>query len=123
MVRAETATVAGREAASIRSRSMTAEVSRRPRSRRASATGSRILIDQGVEVAAEARALDSRRGAKRRHHVRGRNELPPRKRSKLADRHPVARHDKGLSAIQRPHDLAAAVAQLTLGDGLCHASL
>src|SRR5437588_1662030 len=105
MVRAETATVAGREAASIRSRSITTEVSRRPRSRRASATGSRILIDQGVEVPAEASPLDPGRGAKSRHHVRGGNELPPRKRSELADRHPVARHDKGLPAIQRPHDL------------------
>src|SRR5438477_328713 len=118
MVTAETAIVAGREAGSIRSRSTTTDVSSRPGSRRASATGSRVLIDERVEVAAETPAVDSGRGGEGRHHLRGRNEFSPRSRSKLTDRHAVARHDEGFAGIQRPHDSAAAVAQLSLRDAL-----
>src|SRR5438477_3744399 len=102
MVTAETAIAAGREAGSIRSRSMTTDVSSRPGSRRASATGSRVLIDERVEVAAETPAVDSGRGGERRHHLRGRDEFSPRNRSKLTDRHAGGRPEAGFGAIQRP---------------------
>lgn len=45
--------------------------------------------------------------------------MPP-DRLKLSDRNAVFRHNKALAAIERPHDLAAPGAQLTLRDPSCH---
>ena len=62
-----------------------------------------------VDVGAESPRIDVRRPAEQ--HDRGfrRDKLPLPERRQLSDRNPVPSDDKGLSTVERPHDLTALV--------------
>lgn len=91
-----------------------------PRASRVSGTWHGVLIDDRVHVLAEAVGIDPRRPAESGNRGIGVHELPAAKRQQLADRRPVAGDDEGLPPIEGAHDLAAAVAQLALGDAMLH---
>src|SRR6185436_18478869 len=105
---------------STRSKSMTTDVSTSPRSGRTSATRSRLLIDDGVDVAAEPLAGDRRRTGEDRLDGFGGDKRTLADRDQFTDRDAVARDDEGIALVEGPHDPAAVVAQLALGDLPAH---
>src|SRR5712691_7622990 len=107
---------AGRSPGSIRSRSITTDVSMIPRSCRCSATRSWVLVEQSVDVGPEAPELHPRCARKDGYTSVGRNELALPERRQLTNRHAVAGDDEGLSAVECPHDLSTLVAKFPLGD-------
>src|SRR5256885_11185905 len=50
----------------------------------------------------------------------GGDELPLSERDKLADRYAVSRYDERLPPVERAHDLATLIAELSLCDLPCH---
>src|SRR5437870_13133366 len=110
----------GRSTGSIRSSSITTDVSRIPRGRRCSRTWGRILVEQSVDVRAETLGFDGRCAGEDSDGGFGGDELPPSERGKLADRYAVSRYDERLPPVERAHDLATLIAQLSLCDLPCH---
>src|SRR5918997_5111944 len=119
-VTAEIASSSGSVSRSIRSRSMSTEVSIRPRGGCCSGTRTRVLVEHCVDVAAEPVVVDARSAAEGGGRRVPAHELLRPQRHELADGGAVASHDEGLTAVQRPHYLAAFVAQLALGDPPSH---
>ena len=113
-VTAEIASSSGNSDGATRSMPITTEVSTRPRSRRASAKGCRILVEHAVHVLPEPGRLDRRRAREGRRRGLGRDEDALAERRQLADGHAVARDHERLTAVERSHDLAALVAELAL---------
>ena len=120
IVTAEMASSKGNCAGSTRSRSMSTDVSISPRGRRESATRSRILIDDRVEVLSESPGRYSRRSAESGQHGLSRDEHALSQRDQLTDGHAVARHDECFPFIQGTHDAPAVIAQLSLCDAAIH---
>jgi hypothetical protein len=87
-----------------------------PRAGRGSDTRRRIVVDDRVDVRPEPVGCDGGRAGERGEGSLGGDEGAMAQRSELTDCHAVARHDKGLAAIERAHDVTAAVPQLPLGD-------
>ena len=74
------------------------------------------MVEHGVDVRPESVPCDGRRASKRGERGLRCDELARAKRDELADGHAISCYDERLSAIECAHDLAAAVAELTLGD-------
>lgn len=94
-----------------------------PRGCARSGTGSRVLVEQSVDVGPEPPEVEGWCACKDGDSSVGWNELALPERYQLADGHPVAGDDERLSAIERTHDLAALVAKLPLGDFPPHPSI
>src|SRR6185295_16722002 len=75
----------------------------------------RVLIDVTVDVGSKLLVVDARCAFEGSDELLGRNELATLVGTELTDRLAVARHDEVLAGVQRPHHLAAVVAQLSLG--------
>jgi len=99
---------------------MTTDVSTIPRGGRGSATRSRSLIEQRVDVVAEPLGVDEWGAGELSDRALRRYELPLPKRRQLSHWNAVARNDERLAAIELAHDLAALVSELALGDLSCH---
>src|SRR5207247_5555776 len=120
MVIAETAISTGKSAGSISSRSMTTDVSMRPRGWRGSATRHWILIDSGVYVFPKTSGRNAWSARESGKGSFGRHEHPLSQRNQLTNRHAIACDDECLPLVQGPHDSPAFVAELTLGDPSTH---
>jgi hypothetical protein len=100
---------------------MTTDVSSTPRAGRGlSATGRRALVGDGVQIGPELAVIDGRGGAEQRHRSLGSYEPVAPQRGQLADRHAVAGHDERLPSVKPAHDLAAVIAEFSLGDLFSH---
>jgi hypothetical protein len=88
---------------------MTTDVSMSPRGWRGSATRTRSLVENGIDVITEPLPLDRRCTRKSSDRSPRADELTLSKRCQLTDGNPVARDDEGLAAVERPHDLAALI--------------
>jgi len=75
----------------------------------------RILGAHTVEVLTELYVVDAGSLAEDGYGRVGLYEPMPTKRGELPDRYSISGHDKGLTVIETTHDLAALVAQLSLG--------
>jgi|SRR5437588_7986184 len=113
-VMVEMATSCGKDSAA--GRSMTTEVSIRPRTGRASGAREDILVDQAVEVLSESSRIEAWGAGQGLGQSTRRNESRPARRGELANRNAVSGHDERLSAVQGAHDFAALIAELPLGD-------
>src|SRR6266516_6372070 len=91
-----------------------------PRACLPSGTGSRVLVEQRVEIVAEALEVDRRCARERRDCGVGGYEAALSQRRQLSDRHSASGDDERFSAVERPHDLAALVAQFSLSDLASH---
>src|SRR6476469_6969119 len=111
------AEMVGNRRGSTESRAIATEVSIRPRSGFGFWPGTRrrILIDVGIDVGKELLDIDWLCSSQEGKHGLRWNELAPPNRPQLPDRDAIAGDDEVLTAIQRPHDLSALVAQLALG--------
>ena len=69
-----------------------------------------ILLDENVDIRAEAVGIDARRPGQDLHRNIGRHELTLPQRCQLTDRYAVTGNDKALATIERAHDLSALVA-------------
>src|SRR2546423_9655373 len=106
MVIAETAISSGRAVGSIRPRSMTTEVSMRPRRwRSGSGTRRGALIRKAVDIAAETIGVHPGRAGEGGAHGGSSDEASPPKRCQLADGNPVSGDDKRLAPIEFAHDV------------------
>jgi hypothetical protein len=74
------------------------------------------LVERRVDVGPESLEFDARRAGERSDRSVRWHELALPKRRQLSNGHAVSRHYEGLTTIERPHDLAALVAQLALCD-------
>ena len=74
------------------------------------------MIDKCVEVGSQAFEIDLGRGRERRHGNVRRDEAVALHRSQLTHRYAVAGDDERLSPVESPHDLAAVISELSLGD-------
>ncbi len=90
-----------------------------PRSERASRTRLDVLVHVAIDIPAKAPWVDPWCTLERGHKNLGCDELLS-DWLKLTDGNSIPRHDEALAAIERPHDLAALVSQLTLRDTSCH---
>src|ERR1044071_3612701 len=75
----------------------------------------RVLIDVTVDVDSKLLVVDTRGVLEGSDELLRRHELASPVRAELTDRLAVPRHDEVLPRVQRPHHLAAVVAQLSLG--------
>ena len=98
---------------------MTTEVSTSPRSKRRSATGLAVLVDNRVNVVPESPVVAGQ-GAKHLKKECSRDESLPPQRANFADRGAISSEDEALSLVQLSHDAPGIVAQLPLGDLLSH---
>ena len=73
------------------------------------------MLSVPIEVYAELVRVDHRGGAKCRDRGIARYKQLAAPWCQLADRHSVARHDKALTGVERPHDVAALVPKFALG--------
>ena len=87
-----------------------------PRAWLGSATRTRTLIEDGVDVSSESLPVDRRCARKQSDGDLRANELTLSQRCQLTNGDAIARDDEGLAAVERPHDLAALVPKLPLGD-------
>jgi hypothetical protein len=94
-----------------------------PRSRRGSTTRRRILVDHCIHVVTELLELDRRSVSEGCDRGLCGDEPARSQWLQFADGNTVARDDESLAAIQRTHDVAAAIAELSLGDLACHRSI
>ena len=62
---------------------------------------SAILLDERVDIRAEAVSIGTRRSGKDPQRNLGRYELPLPQRDQFTDRYTVTRDDKALAAIER----------------------
>ena len=120
-VTAETASSPGRSPAETCSRSITTDVSMIPRGIGWSATRSGVVIERSVDIRPEPLGFNRGCPGERGDRGVGRHELARAQRDELADRHTVARDDERLAAVERAHDLTAAVAEFALRDLASHA--
>ena len=124
IVSADIAMSIGRSSALSISRSITTEVSTRPRGRRSlSATtpfipGPRswVLIYKPIDVGSELLVVDMTNAGKRGDGDLGRHKPAAANRPQLTDRRAIASHDERFASVELSHDLAAVVAQLSLTD-------
>ena len=79
-----------------------------------------LLADGPIEVGSQPVELHARSAPERRHNRLGAYESMPTQRGKLADRDPIPGHNEAFAPVELAHDLAAVIAELTLGDLSCH---
>ena len=120
---AEIATSKGNRSRSIAGKSITTEVSIKPRGGRTSATGRRILINHRIDILPKAHAGDARRSDEGGVYRVGGHEYALTERTQLPNRDTIPRDDKGPALVQIAHDSAAFVAELSLGDPTRHSPL
>ena len=84
--------------------------------RGASATRRDLLAGGPIEVGSQPVEVHARRAPERRHSRLGAYESMPTQWGKLADRNPVPGDNEGFALVKLAHNLAAVIAQLTLGD-------
>ena len=123
MVSAVIPTSIGRCSEGMASRSMTTDVPRMPRARRASGTRLDVLIGHRVQVTAKSGGIHGRRSPKHGGYRFGANVSMPVERRELTNGHTVSRDDKGLAAVKSSHDGATAVPKLTLRNCLTHTEI
>ncbi len=100
---------------------MTTDVSMRPFAWRISGTRFDVLLGVTVQILTETSGIN-RRAVRKSSKYRGpANETAPAKRDELADRDAVTGDHEGLALIEPAHDLAAVVAEFSLGDRFNHA--
>jgi hypothetical protein len=80
------------------------------------------LAGNSIEVRAQPVNLYTRRTPESCHGRLGTDESMATQWRELADRNAISRHHEGLALVKAPHDLAAAIAQLALGDVARHDS-
>lgn len=85
-----------------------------PRAWRGSATRTRALIEEGVDVASESLPVDRRCARKLSDGSLRADELTISKRCQLTNGDAVAGDDEGLTAVECAHDVAALVTKLPL---------
>ena len=109
----------GNASRGMRCRSMTTEVSSNPT---ANCLGTWLiaLINEGVQIIAEALGIDGRCPSEYLQHSVGLNTTLSAQRPQLSHRLRVTRHDECLTFIKCPHDAAAVVPKFTLADDLAH---
>lgn len=90
---------------------------------RSSAMGRGILIDQGVHVFPKTLERDARRAGEGGEGGFGRYEHPLSHGNQRADRHALARDDKGPPPVEGAHDSPAFVAELSLSNTSAHGPL
>ena len=81
-----------------------------------SGTRARILGCNAVEVDTKPGQVDVRSATENCDGGVGTHEPVPPKWGQLPDGHAMPGDDEGLTPIQSPHDFAAVVPELTLGD-------
>lgn len=81
-----------------------------------SATGTKLLAGNGVEIPAELQKVDWKCSSEHRHRGLRGDEPTPASRRQLADRGAVVGDDKRFALVESTHDLSAVVAELTLVD-------
>src|SRR5260221_3688591 len=101
-------------------KSMTTDVSMSPRGGRGSATGRRIMIDQGVQVFPKTSERDAWRAGESGQSSLGLYKHPLSHGNQLADGHAIACDDECFPLVQGPHDAPALVAELSLRDRSTH---
>src|SRR5215218_6734174 len=121
IVTADTATCSGNTSAAILSRSMTTDVSSKPRGPR-SATWVDVLIDYLVQVPAHAFPVEAGRVAEHLDGGRCGHEAVATQRAQLSHRTSIAAHHEGPALIEGTHNATAVVSQLPLTDLLAHAT-
>ena len=84
--------------------------------RGASATRRDLLAGGPIEVGSQPVEVHARRAPERRHSRPRSDESMPTQWGKLADRNPVPGDNEGFALVKLAHNLAAVIAQLTLGD-------
>jgi len=89
-------------------------------SRGASGTRAGILGCDAVEVGAKPGQVDARSTPEQSDDGVGMHESVAPKRRQLADGYAMSGDDERLSSVQSPHDLAAVVPELALGDISSH---
>jgi hypothetical protein len=99
---------------------MTTEVSTNPLAIGDSATGRRVLIEDGVQVGPEPLGIYWYRLREHRQHRISRHQAMSPKRDQFAHGHAVAGHNERLPRVERTHDGATVVPQLPLGDFASH---
>ena len=103
--------------ASMSSRSITTEVSmRRCDARAASVRRCDLLAGGLIEVRSQPVQLDTRSASERRHSRLGTDESMATQWRQLFDRNPIPGHNEGFALVKLAHNLAAVIAELTLGD-------
>src|SRR2546423_14422623 len=123
MVMALTARSRGRSDASIFCRSITTDVSTNPRAGRAAlGTRSRILRRDAVEIIAEPLGVNARSAPEQGDSGFGTNKAMTTQRRQFSNGTTVARNHEGLAFVKLPHDLAALVAEFSLGDLPTHSA-
>ena len=75
-----------------------------------------VLASSPIEVRSQPVELHAWSTPECCHRRLGTDEATATQRIQLADRNAVPGHQEGLALIEPPHNLAAAIAQLTLGD-------
>jgi hypothetical protein len=74
------------------------------------------LVDDSIHVGSESLAVDDRSARKEGDGCVGAHEPTLPERRQLADRDSVTGDDEHLAAVERAHDLAALVPELSLTD-------
>jgi hypothetical protein len=75
-----------------------------------------LLAGGPIEVGSQTVELHARSAPERRHSRLCTDESTPTQWGKFADRDPVPGHNEGLALVKLAHNLAAVIAELTLGD-------
>ena len=85
-----------------------------------SGTRAGVLGCNAVEVGAKLGQVDAWRTTEQSDGAVGAHEPVPPEWSQLTDGYAVSGDDEALALVQSPHDLAAVVPKLPLGDVSCH---
>jgi len=99
---------------------VTTDVSMIPRAVGWSATRGGVVIERRVDVRSEPVGIDRGGAGERGNRGVCSNELAGAQGNRLADGYAVACHGACLASVEGAHDVAAAVAELPLGDFACH---
>src|SRR5215213_8715580 len=121
IVTADTATCSGSTSAAILSRSITTDVSSKPRGPR-SATRIDVLIDYLVQIPAHQFPVEARCVAEHLDGGHSGHEAMAAQRTQLAHRTAIAAHHETPALIERTHNATAVISQLPLTDLLAHAT-
>src|SRR5579875_962903 len=120
MVIAAIASCSGSVCGSIRSSPITTDVSTRPTAPPLSGTRRWVLAGDQVQVRSKARSINRRGAAERFDGCVARDEPLSPDRGQFADGDTTSCHNEALAGIERPHDLTAVVAYLSLCEFLGH---
>jgi hypothetical protein len=117
---AVTATSEGSVSGSIRSKSMTTDVSRTPLARRCSGTGVEPGIYDRVEISPKAIGVDARRTVEYVSHELRTEEVLASNGTQFPNWLACSCDDERLSRLKSAHDVTTGVGRLPLGDRRRH---